>query len=214
MDPLSTWVLLMAVAVTVSAVSKSAQGCAARFRPQQSAFAAILEDGSVVSWGLDPYCGGDSSAVQHQLRGVQQIQVTEQCLCCNFGRWILWLHGVMQTPWRWQFGSSTSAQGCAADSSHSLLAFAAVLADGSVVYLGSCSPWQWQSRRLEDQLRGVQQIQATGQAFAAILADGTVVTWGNAGLWQWLGRWQFSSSRSAHGCTADSSHSCRHLLRF
>ena len=39
------------------------------------AFAAILEDGSVVTWG-DADCGGDSSAVQDQLRGVQQIQAT------------------------------------------------------------------------------------------------------------------------------------------
>eukprot|EP00434_Breviolum_minutum_P016427 symbB.v1.2.014480.t1/scaffold1060.1/size140514/3 len=32
---------------------------------------------------------------------------------------------------------------------------------------------------VRDQLRGVQQIQATGTAFAAILADGSVVTWGD-----------------------------------
>ena len=34
-----------------------------------SAFAAILADGSVVTWGV-PICGGDSSAVRDQLRGV------------------------------------------------------------------------------------------------------------------------------------------------
>ena len=32
---------------------------------------------------------------------------------------------------------------------------------------------------VRDQLRDVQQIQATGTAFAAILADGSVVTWGD-----------------------------------
>ena len=37
------------------------------------AFAALLEDGSVVTWGNSAY-EGDSSAVQHQIRGVQQIQ--------------------------------------------------------------------------------------------------------------------------------------------
>ena len=42
-----------------------------------SAFAAILEDGSVVTWG-HAKSGGDSSAVQDQLKGVQQIQATEQ----------------------------------------------------------------------------------------------------------------------------------------
>ena len=39
------------------------------------AFAAILEDGSVVTWG-DSGFGGHSSAVQDQLHGVQQIQAT------------------------------------------------------------------------------------------------------------------------------------------
>ena len=33
------------------------------------AFAAILADGSVVTWG-DPHDGGDSSAVQDQLRNM------------------------------------------------------------------------------------------------------------------------------------------------
>ena len=35
------------------------------------------------------------------------------------------------------------------------------------------------SAAVRDQLRGVQQIQATGFAFAALLADGSVVTWGS-----------------------------------
>ena len=36
------------------------------------------------------------------------------------------------------------------------------------------------SSAVQDQVKGVQQIQATGQAFAAILKDGSVVTWGSA----------------------------------
>ena len=32
---------------------------------------------------------------------------------------------------------------------------------------------------MQDQLKGVQQIQASKGAFAAVLTDGTVVTWGN-----------------------------------
>ena len=39
-------------------------------------------------------------------------------------------------------------------------------------YLGANS-WE-----VQDQLKGVQQVQATGGAFAAILSDGSVVTWG------------------------------------
>ena len=38
-------------------------------------FAAILEDGSVVTWGA-PRAGGDSSQVREQLVRVQQIQAT------------------------------------------------------------------------------------------------------------------------------------------
>ena len=37
------------------------------------------------------------------------------------------------------------------------------------------------SSQVQDQLKGVQQIQATDYAFAAILADGSVVTWGIPG---------------------------------
>jgi len=39
------------------------------------AFAALLGDGSVVTWGSALH-GGDSSAVQDQLRDVQQIQTS------------------------------------------------------------------------------------------------------------------------------------------
>ena len=35
------------------------------------------------------------------------------------------------------------------------------------------------SSEVQDQLKGVQQLQATCSAFAAILADGSVVTWGD-----------------------------------
>ena len=37
------------------------------------------------------------------------------------------------------------------------------------------------SSAVQDQLRGVKQIQATEDAFPAILEDGSVVTWGDAG---------------------------------
>ena len=36
------------------------------------------------------------------------------------------------------------------------------------------------SSAVQDQLRGVQQIQATGGALAAILEDGSILTWGRA----------------------------------
>jgi len=39
-------------------------------------FAALLADGSVITWGK-PELGGDSSAVQDQLRNVQQLHATD-----------------------------------------------------------------------------------------------------------------------------------------
>ena len=79
------------------------------------AFAAILEDGSVVAWGL-PDDGGDSSAVQDQLKSVQQIQATS-------------------------------------------FAFAAILEDGSVVAWGRPGSGG-DSSAVQDQLKSVQQVQA------------------------------------------------------
>ena len=42
----------------------------------QQAFAAILSDGSAITWGVASY-GGDSSQVQHKLRGVKQVRGTD-----------------------------------------------------------------------------------------------------------------------------------------
>ena len=60
-------------------------------------------------------------------------------------------------------------------------AFAAILADGSVVTWGDPNDGG-DSSRVQDQLRNVQQISGTDRAFAAILADGSVVTWGDLGF--------------------------------
>ena len=62
---------------------------------------------------------------------------------------------------------------------HTHYAFAAILADGSVVTWGYVRSGG-DSSAVRDQLKGVQHIQATVPAFAAILADGSVVTWGDA----------------------------------
>ncbi|OLP91972.1 hypothetical protein AK812_SmicGene26261 [Symbiodinium microadriaticum] len=49
-----------------------------------TAFAALLGDGSVVAWGHS-MCGGDSSAVQEQLRDVQQIQDSQYAFAAILG---------------------------------------------------------------------------------------------------------------------------------
>ena len=58
-------------------------------------------------------------------------------------------------------------------------AFAAILGDGSVVTWGDAHHGG-DSSAVQDQLRDVQQIQASNGAFAAILGDGSVATWGDA----------------------------------
>ena len=57
-------------------------------------------------------------------------------------------------------------------------AFAAILADGSVVTWGDAESDGDSAVRA--QLKTVQQIQATACAFASILGDGSVVTWRDA----------------------------------
>ena len=59
------------------------------------AFAAILADGSVVTWG-DPDGGGDSSAVQDQLRNVQQVHAAWWSMCCYPWQMDLSLLGASQ----------------------------------------------------------------------------------------------------------------------
>ncbi|OLQ14791.1 hypothetical protein AK812_SmicGene1072 [Symbiodinium microadriaticum] len=138
------------------------------------AFAAILGDGSVVTWG-DADIGGDSSAVQDQLKNVQQIQATRRAFAAILadGSVVTWgdascggdstavqqqLQNVQQIQATWN-------------------AFAAILGDGSI---GTCGHFGMggDSSAVQHQLKNVQQIQATARAFAAILADGSVVTWG------------------------------------
>ena len=55
-----------------------------RSKLRVAAFAAILGDGSVVTWG-DARFGGDSSAVQDQLRDVQQIQASHHAFAAILG---------------------------------------------------------------------------------------------------------------------------------
>ena len=142
-----------------------------------SAFALWCAGGDrIVTWGTQKH-GGDSSAVQHQLRGVQQVRGT-------WGAFAALLTDGSVITW----GDATYG-GDSSEVQHQLRnvqqleasrsAFAAILADRSVVMWGAgCTGGD--SSAVQDQLKRVQQIQATvsSDAFAAILADGSVVTWG------------------------------------
>ena len=69
---------------------------------------------------------------------------------------------------------------------------------GDLRYGGDCSA-------VRDQLKGVQQMQATLDSFAAILADESVVTWGNARC----GGDSSAVRDQLEGCAADSSQHMR-----
>ena len=61
-------------------------------------FAAILANGSIVTWG-HPEWGGDSSGVQEQLRMSSSCQAHKRSICCNTARWICHFMGL----WRGDF---------------------------------------------------------------------------------------------------------------
>ena len=135
-----------------------------------NAFAAILDDGSVVTWGHAEY-GGDSSAVQDQLHNVRQIQSSEDAFAAilSDGTVVAWGHAK-------HGGDSGAVQNQLKNVQHiqaSARAFAAMLGDGSVVTWGSAG-FGGDSSAVQDQLNTVQQIQASYTAFAAVLGCGSV----------------------------------------
>ena len=98
------------------------------------------------------------------------------CLCRNFGRWFSYYLG-----WSRVCGDSSTVESQLRDVQQieaTQHAFAAILADGSVITWGDPESGG-DSSTVESQLRDVQQIEATQHAFAAILADGSVITWGD-----------------------------------
>ena len=162
------------------------------------ALAALLADGSVVTWG-EPDFGGDSSEAQDQLKGVQQVQANDYAFAA-----ILADESVVT----WGFPDSGGDSSDVQDQLKGVQqvqatseAFAAILADGSIVTWGRPDSGG-DSSEVQDQLKGVQRVQANCYAFAAILADESVVTWGFSILW----RWKLWSPRSAERCPAGSSY--------
>ncbi|CAE7897637.1 pak-2 [Symbiodinium sp. KB8] len=142
----------------------------------RNAFAAILGDGTVVTWGRAAY-GGGSSAVRDQLKNVRQIQASSEALAailCD-GSVVTWGRPVYGGDSRTVQDQLKNVQQIQASDG----AFAAVLGDGSVVTWGS-AVYGGDSSAVQDHLKNVQQIQVSGSAFAAILGDGSVVTWGSA----------------------------------
>ena len=139
-------------------------------RGGSQSFAAILGDGSVVTWGTAG-SGGDSSSVQDQLNNVQQIQASHSAFVAILGdgsvvTWGSAHHGGDSKSVQDQLKNVQQIQASQA-------AFAAILGDGSVLTWGHEDDGA-DSSSVQDQLKNVQQIQASEFAFAAILGDGSV----------------------------------------
>ena len=143
-----------------------------------SAFALWCHgDSAIVTWG-NARCGGDSSAVQDQLKGVQQIQASNGAFAAirEDGSVVAWGDADCGGDSSAVRNQLRGVQQIQATNS----AFAAILEDGSVATWGDAR-FGGDISAVRDQLRGVQQIQASHGAFAAILEDGSVVTWGARG---------------------------------
>ena len=137
------------------------------------AFAAILGDGFVETWG-DSGSGGDSNSVQAGLKGVQHIQASQAAFAAILGDGSVVSWGDADYG-----GDSRSVQSQLKGVQHiqaSARAFAAILGDGSVVTWGRAD-LGGDSSLVQAQRKGVQHIQSSLFAFAAILGDGSVVTY-------------------------------------
>ena len=99
----------------------------------QHAFAALLSDGSVVSWGLTAF-GGSSKPVDKLLKDVRQVQATRYAFAA------LLANGSVVTWGNEEYGGDSShvehrlKDVLQIQANH--FAFAAILADGSVVTWG------------------------------------------------------------------------------
>ena len=161
-------------------------------------------DGTIVNWG-DEDCGGDSSAVQDQLKGVQQITATHTAFAASLA------DGSVVTWGGEHYGGDSSAVRDQLKAVQQIqatnFAFAAILADGSVVTWGDelCGGdmrWQFGSSR------SAQRRGADSSHKCRLCCDSG--RWIRRYLGSWiLWWWQFGSSRSAQRRGADSSHKCR-----
>ena len=134
-----------------------------QIQASDAAFAAILGDATVVTWG-EASAGGDSRAVQHQLKSVRQLRASSLAFAaiCSDGSVVTWGGSA--------FGGNSGAVQSRLKKVQQIqanrFAFAAILADGSVVTWGD-EDHGGNTRAVRGQLQNVQQIQGNQYAFAA-----------------------------------------------
>jgi alpha-tubulin suppressor-like RCC1 family protein len=144
----------------------------------QSAFAALKSNGSVVTWG-DSLYGGNSSSVANSLSsGVKAVYSTGYAFAAlkNDGSVVTW--GQANSGGDSSSVANSLSSGVTAVYSNEST-FAALKNDGSVITWGSSNGGD--SSSVANSLSsGVTAVYSTGYAFAALKIDGSVVTWGHA----------------------------------
>ncbi|MFO7630176.1 MAG: hypothetical protein R6W06_11825, partial [Prochlorococcaceae cyanobacterium] len=151
------------------------------------AFAALLSDGSVQSWGLNPF-GGSSGDVD--LNGPNDDLTVRQIYSNRFAFAALLSDGSVKTWGAGPLGGDSSGidfNGASDDLKVVAIAsteraFAALLNNGSVVAWGNIGVGGNSAGVDFDGPNNDQQVVeifANRAAFAATLTDGTVVSWGN-----------------------------------
>jgi len=141
------------------------------------AFAALLRDKSVVTWG-DAYDGGDCEMVRDELR---EVKAVAGCSCA----FAALLSNGMVITWGDEFADTRSIRDelkCVEDirGLRTHAAFAALLRNGKVV------TWQepelTPSPAIQQMLQSdVVQLEAYEDVFEALKSDGTKISWGAAG---------------------------------
>ena len=143
------------------------------------AFAALKNDGHVVTWG-SPGDGGDSSAVTSELKNVNQIFCNQKAFAAlkTDGSVISW--GNSNSG-----GDQSSVASSLSDGVERIFstvgAFAALKIDGSVITWGN-STYGGDSSSVSSSISSdIVNIFSNRESFAAIKSDGSVITWGDSG---------------------------------
>lgn len=148
------------------------------------AYAAVKDNGKVVTWGSS-LAGGDSSAVQDKLDGkIIAITPTRYSFAAlrNDGSIVTW--GEQQSMPKDKATIRELDEGGFVSIASNRYAFAALSAEGSVLSWGLTGPNPGKLEPIDtsavaDQLQSdVVQLYSTEYAFAALKKDGSVVAWG------------------------------------
>ncbi len=145
--------------------------------PNEYAFAALKDDGTVVTWGNET-AGGSSAEVKQELHGVADIYGTMEAFAAlrRDGSVVNWGDAASG-------GDSSAVAPQLSNGVRKVYstrrAFAALKEDGSVVAWGDPASGGDSSAVALDLASAVTTIASTDSAFAALKRDGSVATWGS-----------------------------------